>query len=77
MRTGIKILMMFWTILGIFGIGAAVYFFITGFNKDGLFFLAIALVSVVMRWMNTKRLQVYGNGRPVYQKPTEEEKKKK
>ena len=64
MKTIIKILLGFWALLGVFSIGIAIYFFFTGYAYDGFTFLAFAAISVVMYWMNTKRMKVYVKPQP-------------
>ena len=68
----IKFLIIFWMSLGIVTVLIGAYFIITGSVRDGLTFVAFSLVSLVMIWMNKRRMRMYGNT-----KPREEEKKKK
>ena len=70
----IKFLIIFWMSLGIICVLVGSYFLITQSMRDGLTFIAFALVSLVMIWMNKRRLRLYGNAKPREEK--KEEKKK-
>ena len=66
MKIIIKILLWFWTLLGIFTFCAGVFIFISGmYHKeegywlDGSFFIAISFVSVIMYFMNKRRMTLY------------------
>lgn len=66
MKTIINFLIWFWVILGVFTFFSGIYIFISGYMNsqegfwlDGSFFIAISLVSVVMYFMNKRRMTLY------------------
>jgi len=68
----IKFLIWFWIVLGGIMLALGAYFLLSGYEKDGLTFLAFAGIGVVMVWLNKKRMKLYGER----QEPPQKDKKK-
>jgi membrane protein implicated in regulation of membrane protease activity len=59
METMIKILRFFWIGIAALTFISSIFFFVVGAWRDGLSFLALALISCVMIWLNKKREKLY------------------